>query len=158
MSDHVFGWFFNRKQCVQSDGLSLGFLNTVNGVPQCSVLGTTLFTIYMNEVGQNINAAVHLYADDTVIYCCASSVAQVFTDLQSAFDPFQVHLSQLRLVLNAGKTNFMFFSNKKKVSAVLPSITSAQGTPIESVATYKYLGITVDDSLSFKCHVDQLLK
>ena len=58
----------------------------------------------------------------------------------------------------ADKTKALFFSNKKKVPAVLPCILSAQGTPIESVATYKYLGTTMDETLSFKCHIDQLLR
>ena len=68
------------------------------GVPQGSVLVLTLFSIYINDVRQNIDASVHLYADDTVLYCCASTVALAFERLQSAFDTFQSHLFHLRLV------------------------------------------------------------
>ena len=47
------------------------------GVPQGSVLGPLLFTIYMNNMGQNVlNANLHFYADDTVIYCSASTLVQ----------------------------------------------------------------------------------
>lgn len=42
------------------------FLNVSNGVPQGSLLGPTLFTIYVN--GGNQDASVHFYADDTIIY------------------------------------------------------------------------------------------
>ena len=109
-------------------------------------------------MGQNINASVHLYADDTIIYCCASTVALVFEHLRSAFDIIQTQLLNLRLVLNADKTKVMLFSGKKKVPEVLPGITTAQGTPIELVASYKYLGITIDDGLCFKTHIKNLLK
>ena len=53
MSDHAAGWFSNylsnRKQCVQSDGLCSGFLNTVNSVPQGSVLGPIFIYIHYSQ-------------------------------------------------------------------------------------------------------------
>ncbi len=84
------------------------FLNATKGVPPDSVLGFTIFTIYINDVGQNMNASVHLYAND-VVYCCASTVALAFEHLQSAFDTIQLHLFRLRQVLNA-ETKVMFFT------------------------------------------------
>ena len=62
--DKTVGWFSNylsdRRQCVQHSCLSSGYLKVSNGVPQGSVLGATLFTIYINNVGQNItDASIH---------------------------------------------------------------------------------------------------
>ncbi len=117
---------------MQFSGRSSSFLNNVTkGVPRGSIIGSTLFTIDVNDVGQNINASVHLSPNDTIVHCCASTVAQTFEHLQSAFDTIQSHLFHLRLVLNADTTKAMFFSNKKKVAVVLLCIMSAQGTPIE---------------------------
>jgi len=51
----------------------------------------------------------------------------------------------------------MLFSNVKFKLQNRPSITS-QGFEIETVSQYKDLGILIDDSLSFKPHIQQLVK
>ena len=64
-----------RSQCVQFDGLSSEWLNITNGVPQGSVLGPLLFSIYINSLGENVDGAtLHFYADDTVMYCAGPSI------------------------------------------------------------------------------------
>lgn len=94
------------------------FLNVTNGVPQGSVRGPILFTIYVNRVAQNLDASVRFYADDTIIYCCARTIDMVFKQLHLAFDSIQCQLGQLRLshaVLKqkegAGSTSFSICSS-----------------------------------------------
>ena len=99
----------------------------------------------------------HLYADDTVIYCSSSSALQSLEFLQSAFDAVQSHLTQLKLVLNADKSKTMFFLNGKQLPSHLPRLLTVQGIEIELVRSYKYLGILIDDNLSFKSHIDKLV-
>lgn len=164
LSKHTIGWFnnylSNRTQCVQAEGFISGSLNVTKGVPQWSVLGPLLFTIYINNIDHNVhNVKFHYYADDTVIYSSASTPNQALSQLQFAFDIVQRNLFELKLVLNVDKTKFMLFSKSKPISKnnLLP-ITTSQGSEIEFVSQYRYLGILIDDALSFGPHVEQLVK
>jgi len=82
---------------------------TVNsGMPQGSILGPLLFTVYINNLSENvINAKVHLYADDTIIYCSVKSPAETILNLHKAFENIQLNLHALNLVLNDKKTKYM---------------------------------------------------
>ena len=163
LSKNTIGWFENyltdRTQSVQVEGLSSSSLNITKGVPQGSVLGPLLFILYINNINWNIsNAKFHFYADDTVMYTSASSPVQALAQLQFAFNAMQQGFYDLKLVLNADKTKVMLFSNSKSKLSSLPSVITAQGSQIELVSSYKYLGVVIDDSLSFSAHIQQLVK
>ena len=123
-----------------------------------SVLGPLLFTLSINSLGQNFpNAAFHFYADDSVIYYCASMLSKAFEYMQRDFDRVQAQLCQLKLVLNAEKAKLMLFSNSKK-QVLNQQILTSQGIEIEVVSTYKYLGYMIDDHNTFKTHIQNLGK
>uniref|UniRef100_A0A3B3DM95 Reverse transcriptase domain-containing protein n=2 Tax=Oryzias melastigma TaxID=30732 RepID=A0A3B3DM95_ORYME len=162
VSELAIAWFsnylHNRTQCIKHEDLCSDLVTTKKGVPQGSVLGPLLFILYINDVGQSVSEAnLHFYADDTVIYCCGSSLLQVIETLQKAFVAVQNSLLQLKLVLNADKSKLMLFSNKK-VPDDLPVVTTLEGEVIEVVEEYKYLGVLIDNSLTFKPFMENLLK
>jgi len=75
--DHSLVWFSNdlshRVQRVRFENLFSHSLPVIRGVPQGSILGPTLFSIYINNIPQAVgNSLIHLYADDTFLYAMSS--------------------------------------------------------------------------------------
>lgn len=145
-------------QCLHHNGCSSSVLNVASGVPQGSVLAPLLFSIYVNTLGRNSpDAKLHFYAEDMVIYCCGPTLVKALGHLQTAFNLVERQLIELKLVLNVSKTKSMIFSNGKKVHEPLPNVLSLQGYAIDVVHSFKYLGVLIDDQLSFKPHLQNLI-
>ena len=71
-------YFSDRVQCVKSKGLLSGSLAVSMGMPQGSILGPTLFSVYINDVALAAgDSMVHLYADNTILYTSGPSLDTV---------------------------------------------------------------------------------
>ena len=160
--DLAVSWFVNyltgRTQAVVADNFKSSSLLIKKGVPQGSILGPLLFTLYMNNmVLPSLHSDVHFYADDTILYCFGPTIEAATENLQAAFNRFQLSLIKLKLILNSSKTKCMVFTRCAKTN-VSSGILTLKGEQIELVTAYKYLGIWLDDKLSFKVHVEHLSK
>ena len=58
----------NRKQRVSVNGALSDTTDVTSGVPQGSVLGPILFLPYINDINENIQSSIRLFADDSIIY------------------------------------------------------------------------------------------
>ena len=76
--------------------------------------------------------------------------------MQLAFDKIQKEFAKLKLVLNASKTKVMLFSKARNTDLDSFQITLANGTQLEKVSEYKYLGLWIDEKLTFQQHVKLL--
>jgi len=120
----------------------LYILNKYKGVPQGSVLGPLLFYIYINDFNCGVtNILINLYADDSIIYSFPPSVEQALNNLQDDFCIIQRTLSNLKLVLNPGKSKYMIFTKRRTVDLNKFTLNTEDGSPLERVSYYKYLGI-----------------
>ena len=76
---------------------------------------------------------------------------------QQSFNILQDNFSDLNLVLNAVKTKLMVFSRSRTVDKNDVLIISKNGVTIERVSSYKYLGVWIDDKMTFNYHIDDLV-
>ena len=79
----------HRKQCVMVNGHFSEFEDVTSGVPQGSVLGPLLFTIYVNDLPSCVNSTLLLFADDTKPFRCIKSnfdVDQLLTDIDALME------------------------------------------------------------------------
>ena len=120
-------------------------------------MGPILFSIYINDIVNSITGClIHFYADDAILYCIADTVDEAIEKLQLSFNALQNSLIKLKLVLNDVKTKLLFFTRSKDIDFSSIVITTLDGTIIERVTEYKYLGIWLDERLTFKFHITNL--
>jgi len=141
----------SRKQYVGLGNSKSMVSEIVKGVPQGSVLGPILFLIYINDMRSCTKklSLVH-YADDTTVFLSGYDVQQLVSDVNLELDKLHEWLKCNRLSLNVDKTSFMVLTDKRNIR--IPAI-SINNTNIRQVDRCNFLGITIDDKLSFKLHV-----
>jgi len=97
-----------------------------------------------------------LYADDLVLYAHAKSVSEVQQILQDELRKLSKWCEENDMQINVTKTKSMIFMNRK--TKLDPLVLSVNGCSIESVTTFKYLGVVLDQFLNFKVHFDTVCK
>ena len=155
-SPEAIQWFrsylSNRKQCVSINGIKSPYHTCSVGVPQGSILGPILFSLFINDLPNVCNTVhVQMYADDAVILTHGKSYAEVSTVLTSVLTSVQDWLTDSCLLLNAKKTVCMTFSKRPVV--LQSSNVFLCGEELELVSEFKYLGVMLDSTLTFEKHV-----
>lgn len=122
-------------------------------------MGPILFNIYVNDIAFAAgDSHVHLYPDDTIIYTFSSSLTIALSLLQASFTRIQRAFSSLQLVLNTNQTKCMIFNRNLPHVEYLPKMFSMDGSEIDYVECYLYLGIWLDSKFSFETHINLLLR
>ena len=128
-------------------------------VPQGSVLGLLLFLIYINDLPfASSKLAFYLFADDTNIYYeAAESLAKLQSVVNKELKKVKMWLDVNKLSLNIDKTNFIIFKSPQHFSPETASIKIGN-LPVKQTCYVKFLGVLLDENLSWKYHLSELSK
>ena len=144
-------WLCHRSMSVVVEGKTSSPVPVTSGVPQGSVLGPLLFILFINDLPTVVkHASVRLYADDTLLYCRINSISDC-NKLQKDLDSLADWVKVNQLMLNASKC----------VSASFNPVSfrfsySVDGRGLESVNSFKYLGVTLSSSCNFNEHITSI--
>ena len=139
-----------------SDKVTLSY-----GVPQGSVPGRVLFTLYttpLSSIISSFDINHHLYADDTQIYMSLSvfNANKSLENSQHCVMAMSAWMTGSKLKLNPSKTEFLLIGTKLQREKILNNFPcSIPGQDTNQSALAKNLGLVFDSSLNFRKHISQ---
>jgi len=152
---HLLKWISNyligRKQCVVLNGCRSNWALVKSGVPQGTVLGPILFTIYVNDLPSAVNSHCLMFADDTKLF------RSIYTDedvlqLQRDLHALCEWSSKWQLLFNYSKCTLLTIGRSSHTNKYL-----MDSFYLENVESAKDLGITIDKHLKFHQHCSQTI-
>ena len=151
-------YLLHRKQYVKYKSYQSDIVIDIStGVPQGSIIGPLLLSIHLNNLicsSDKLNFL--MYADDTTIYFHLEDFEpkRIESKINNELERVNIWLKLNKLSLNIKKTKLMIFGRKqKKINEINVSIDNVQ---IERVHTFNFLGIMLDESLTWTDHTNMV--
>ena len=155
--DWLLNYLENRKQFVTVNGSNSELLEIDTGVPQGSLLGPRLYSIYSSDLpGATTNASVEMFADDTTAFCIGKTVDEVLSNIQKAIADLNKWAKDNFMTIYPAKTELMLLSKSKFIGPLQKICLGPNELSFVSKATC--LGIHIDNKLSWSQHVKSLSK
>lgn len=129
------------------------------GVPQGTVLGPLLFSIYVNSLlNLKLKGTVISFADDTAIFYKSDSWGSLKEMAESDFRVINEWFKYNRLTLNTQKTNYLLFTSYSSGLHELGNLIIDEKTEIPEAEKVKYLGIIIDRHLRWELQANNIIK
>ena len=150
-------YLLNRKQTMYVNRVYSGQKNITTGVPQGSVLGPLLFLIYVNDIQTaDPGCSMRLFADDTNVFIHDKNCMNLTIKASQTISNLQKWFNINKLTLHLGKTNYTVFHCKRDHNKCCPDHFYVNQTKICRASSVKYLGVLIDEDLSWKDHIQDL--
>ena len=159
MSLSWFRSYLARFQCVLAGGVLSEIVEMVCGIPQGSVLGGLLFLLFVNDLAFATTLMSLLFADDCTLQGEHENLIQLYALMNNQLSVAEKWFAANLLTLNIKKTKFLLFTPSEITIGSTPELKIGsdiiervgEGQPESAV---RFLGVWIDESLSFKYHIN----
>ena len=166
VSEWLKSYLSGRNQTVSIGDIFSLAATLLFGVPQGSVLGPILFTIYtlpIGDIARTHGLNVHFYADDTQLYMAFDptdneDAASVLKQLEDCISDIRMWMVGNKLKLNDDKTEVLILTSKVHMSTHGVSQVLVGGAPIAPTEMVRNLGAMFDQSLTMDAFVKHICK
>ena len=157
MYEMLTSYLNNRKQYTECNKSKSQLKTVLCGIPQRSTLGPLLFSLYINDLPLLTASHVNFFADDTVLSLKDKNIANLKLKVNEKLKVPEVDKWKRanRLSLNCNKSSYFVGHSGRKNGALTNFALSTGEHSIPSISA-KYLGITVDQQLSWKDHINHI--
>lgn len=147
--DWLKNFLFNRTQKVKIDHFFSDPKPVKSGVPQGSVLGPTLFLIYINDLPSNLRSDILLFADDAKIFNFSENHLIIQEDLEKINE--WCNIWQLKIAINKCNVLYLGKNNPRHVY----TINNQNVLPVSEI---KDLGVMINEKLSSSAQCSVITK
>ena len=152
-------YFGNRRQVTLVGGALSDGKSVECGIHQSSILGPLLFLCYVNDLETHLlYARPSVYTDDTGLTVQGGNIIYISRKLNLELENVTKYFAAHDLLINARKTKSLLFHSIHKFTGDNELLIVSNDVPIEQVNSFEYLGVYVDETLSFKDHVQYVGK
>ena len=160
INSNCLSWFQSylnhRKQIVKCNNKLPVPCNLTIGVPQGTILGPTLFILYINDFSTFVDPVICLrYADDTSLVACGKNIIEIQEKLQTGTDKALQWLHNNRLLVNSNKSSCLLLGSRQRLNNLSLNI-SISGVGLNMCTETKLLRIIIDNSLSWEKQIEHV--
>ena len=154
----LLSWFTDyldsRKQRVVLPGVNSNWSSLKSGVPQGSILGPLLFLLYINDIVENINSSIRLFADDTSLYIIVDDPIEAASQLNSDIEKVHEWATKWLVTFNPTKSESIIFSRKRNKPLHPPIVMDQK--QINEVSSHKHLGVFLSNDCTWHEHMEYI--
>jgi len=160
-----YSYFENRKQRVELNGCFSSLLINTIGIPQGTILGPILFSLYINDLPSCIKySTCSLFADDNNLIHTGNieDTKKLITEIEEDLHLVDSWMKRNDMKLNKNKTKLCVFGSKLKLRKLNESMDEISiqfnDVTVSPDDTILCLGLTLDKHMTWKTHVNLLCK
>ena len=124
------------------------------GVLQGSIFGPLLFLLYINDIVEDINSSIRLFADDTGLYIIVDGSIQAAEQLNLGLAKIHRWADKWLVTFNPWKSESILLSRKHNKPYHPPVLFNQ--TQIAEVNSHKHLGIIFSNDCTWHEHLELL--